>query len=141
MLYSCKSMPPEKNVTLLLSGVPEAPKQPVVKEVYKDSALVAWEQPRDGGKPITNYILEKKETMTSRWTRAVKECIFPEPEYLVQDLLEGCEYEFRVMAENEVGVSDPSPPSKPVFAKDPIGKLLNSVIIMLKYTSKDDIYV
>lgn len=37
------------------------------------------------------------------------------------DLLKGCEYEFRVSAENEVGVGDPSPPSKPVFAKDPIG--------------------
>lgn len=37
------------------------------------------------------------------------------------DLLKGCEYEFRVSAENEVGVGDPSPPSKPIFAKDPIG--------------------
>lgn len=39
------------------------------------------------------------------------------------DLLKGCEYEFRVSAENEVGAGDPSPPSKPVFAKDPIGML------------------
>lgn len=43
-------------------------------------------------------------------------------EYWVTELLKGCEYEFRVSAENEVGAGDPSPPSKPVFAKDPIGR-------------------
>lgn len=43
-------------------------------------------------------------------------------EYWVTELLQGCEYEFRVSAENEVGAGDPSPPSKPVFAKDPISK-------------------
>ncbi|KAL4656696.1 titin-like [Arapaima gigas] len=100
--------------------VPEAPKQPVVKEVYKDSVLLTWEPPRDGGKPITNYILEKKETMLTRWSRAVKDRIYPDTEYWIPDLLEGCEYEFRVMAENEIGVGDPSPPSKPIFARDPV---------------------
>lgn len=44
-------------------------------------------------------------------------------EYWVTELLQGCEYEFRVSAENEVGAGDPSPPSKPVFAKDPIGEI------------------
>lgn len=39
------------------------------------------------------------------------------------ELLQGCEYEFRVSAENIVGVGDPSPPSKPAFAKDPIGEI------------------
>ncbi|KAJ8416941.1 hypothetical protein AAFF_G00328190 [Aldrovandia affinis] len=100
--------------------VPEAPLQPVVKEVFKDTALLTWIQPRDGGKPITNYIVEKKETMSNRWSRAGKDRIYPDPEYWVPDLLHGCEYEFRVMAENEVGVGDCSPPSKPVFAKDPV---------------------
>lgn len=50
------------------------------------------------------------------------ERIHPNVQYCVTELLEGCEYEFRVSAENEVGVGDPSPPSKPVFAKDPIGE-------------------
>ena len=44
-------------------------------------------------------------------------------EYWVPDLLQGCEYEFRVSAENVVGMGDPSPATKPVFAKDPIGRL------------------
>lgn len=57
----------------------------------------------------------------SRWVRCNTERIHPKVEYWVMDLLKGCEYEFRVSAENEVGAGDPSPPSKPVFAKDPIG--------------------
>lgn len=60
-----------------------------------------------------------------RWVRCNTERIHPKVEYWVTDLLKGCEYEFRVSAENEVGAGDPSPPSKPVFAKDPIGELFS----------------
>lgn len=59
----------------------------------------------------------------SRWVRCNTERIHPKVEFWVKELLQGCEYEFRVSAENEVGTGDPSPPSKPVFARDPIGKL------------------
>lgn len=46
--------------------VPDAPKQPTLLEVYHDSALLRWEPPADGGKPITGYIVERKETMANR---------------------------------------------------------------------------
>lgn len=82
---------------------------------------MVWNRPRDGGKPIIKYIVEKKETMSHRWLKVSKEPIYPDTQFTVTDLLEGCEYEFRVSAENEIGVGDPSPPSKPFFAKDPIG--------------------
>lgn len=56
-------------VTLVpITEVPEAPKQPTVKEVYHDSALISWEPPADGGKPISGYIVERKETMANRYT-------------------------------------------------------------------------
>lgn len=95
---------------------------PTVREVYGTNALVLWNRPRDGGKPITNYILEKKEPSAKRWSRATRDPLYPATQYRVQDLVEGCEYEFRVMAENELGTGDPSPPSKPILAKDPIGQ-------------------
>lgn len=95
---------------------------PMVREVYATNALVLWNRPRDGGKPITNYILEKKETTAKRWSRATREALYPATQFRVQDLVEGCEYEFRVMAENELGMGDPSEPSKPILAKDPIGQ-------------------
>lgn len=50
----------------VITAVPDAPRQPVIKEVYHDSALVSWEPPADGGKPITGYIVERKETMANR---------------------------------------------------------------------------
>ncbi|TWW80211.1 Titin [Takifugu flavidus] len=103
-----------------LFRVPEAPEMPTVREVYATNALVLWNRPRDGGKPITNYILEKKETTAKRWSRATREPLYPATQFRVQDLVEGCEYEFRVMAENELGTGDPSEPSKPILAKDPI---------------------
>lgn len=58
--------------------MPDAPKQPTVLEVYHDSALISWEPPADGGKPITGYIVERKETMANRyvttqlWTRQLE---------------------------------------------------------------------
>ncbi len=109
---------------LTLAEVPDAPQAPVVKEIYKDTALISWLQPADGGKPITNYIVERKETKANMWSRAGKDRIYPNTEYWVPDLLKGCEYEFRVMAENVIGIGDPSPPSKPIYAKDPIGMRL-----------------
>lgn len=102
--------------------MPEAPEMPTVREVYATNALVLWNRPRDGGKPITNYILEKKEPSAKRWSRATRDPLYPATQYRVQDLVEGCEYEFRVMAENELGTGDPSVPSKPILAKDPIGQ-------------------
>lgn len=52
-----------------MTEVPDAPKQPTVKEVYHDSALISWEPPADGGKPITGYIVERKETKANRYKR------------------------------------------------------------------------
>lgn len=74
---------------------------------------------------LTSFIIiHYSSTLSaSRWVRCNTERIHPKVEYWVMDLLKGCEYEFRVSAENEVGAGDPSPPSKPVFAKDPIGML------------------
>jgi hypothetical protein len=53
--------------------------------------------------------------------------------YKVNDLVEGSEYEFRVSAENKVGVGPPSSPSKPFVAKDPFSKfediLTDSIVL------------
>lgn len=101
--------------------MPEAPDVPILREVYHDSVLVLWSRPRDGGKPITRYILEKKEPSAKRWSRATKELIYPNTQFRIMDLIEGCQYEFRVTAENEIGIGDPSPPTQPILAKDPVG--------------------
>jgi titin len=42
--------------------------------------------------------------------------------YQAEELIEGTEYCFRVVAVNKVGESEPGPASQPVLAKDPWGK-------------------
>ena len=44
--------------------------------------------------------------------------------YNDKEIIEGNEYEYRICAENKVGVGPPSSPSKPITAKDPWSKYI-----------------
>lgn len=102
---------------------PGRPDPPEVTKVSKEEMTVVWAPPEyDGGKSITGYYLEKKEKHSTRWVPVNKSAI-PERRLKVQNLLPGHEYQFRVKAENEVGIGEPSLPSRPVVAKDPIGMM------------------
>jgi len=41
---------------------------------------------------------------------------------IVEELIDGSEYEFRVIACNKVAQSEPSAPSRTIIAKNPFGK-------------------
>lgn len=98
-----------------------------VIQVSKDEMTVVWAPPEnDGGKSITGYILERKEKRAVRWVPCTKSPI-SERRMKVTNLIPNHEYQFRVKAENEVGLGEPSKPCRPVAAKDPIGKCLVTV--------------
>lgn len=102
-------------VTLLLTFA-------VFLQVSKDEMTVVWAPPEnDGGKSITGYILERKEKRAVRWVPCNKSPI-SERRMKVTNLIPNHEYQFRVKAENEVGLGEPSKPCRPVAAKDPIGE-------------------
>uniref|UniRef100_A0A8D2JGT9 Titin n=1 Tax=Varanus komodoensis TaxID=61221 RepID=A0A8D2JGT9_VARKO len=110
---------------------PGRPDPPEVTRVSKDEMTVVWNPPEyDGGKSITGYILEKKEKRGLRWVPVTKTPI-PERRKKVQDLIPGYEYQFRVKAENEIGVGEPSFPSRPAIARDPIGTDLPYIFVLL----------
>lgn len=91
-------------------------------QVSKDEMTVVWAPPEnDGGKSITGYILERKEKRAVRWVPCTKSPI-SERRMKVTNLIPNHEYQFRVKAENEVGLGEPSKPCRPVAAKDPIGQ-------------------
>ncbi|XP_033116214.1 twitchin-like [Anneissia japonica] len=99
---------------------PDAPAPPVVTECHDGSIGLKWDAPKfDGGCPILGYLLEKKEPGSRRWTKVNKEPI-KDNEFLVKDLPQDGEIEFRVAAVNRAGPSEPSEASKPAIAKEPI---------------------
>lgn len=104
------------------SDVPDAPKKLQPSEITRSCVTLSWEPPEsDGGSVVTGYIVERKSPSSSRWARVNKSPI-RDTVYSVTELIEGSEYEFRVMAENAAGLSKPSEPTRPIKAVDPYGK-------------------
>ena len=84
----------------------------------KDRATLAWKAPKDdGGSRVTGYVVERRDTSkgSDAWIPVTQAC--KETHFTVPSLLDGHEYEFRVMAINENGTSEPLRSSAPVTAK------------------------
>lgn len=78
---------------------------------------LTWTEPiSTGGSPITGYIIEKKDKYSPMWEKAV-ETNSPAPTGTVHGLIEGNEYQFRIVAVNKAGLSAPSEPGKTFTAK------------------------
>ena len=84
----------------------------------KDRVTLAWKAPKDdGGSRVTGYVIERRDTSkgSDAWIPVTQAC--KETHFTVPSLLDGHEYEFRVMATNENGTSEPLRSSAPVTAK------------------------
>jgi len=108
---------------LQFSDEPDAPGKPQITDWDKDHVDLQWPAPKnDGGSPITGYIVQKKEKGSPYWVNAVH-VPAGQNNTTVPDLTEGQEYEFRVIAVNAAGQSEPSEPSDLVTAKPRYRKL------------------
>lgn len=104
---------------------PDSTKAPVVVDAAEGSITIEWEPPTfDGGRPISGYLIEKRETSSPRWSKATKQPV-KGTDFTADDLIPGAEYEFRVSAINKAGTGQPSEPSKATLARVPIGKFSN----------------
>lgn len=99
-------------VNIVVLDRPSIPLGPIeFFDATEDSVSLKWLQPTyDGGSPITNYIVQKRETTTANWvdvSSAVARCTIK-----IMKLKSGIEYQFRVRAENRLGISEhlDSPP-------------------------------
>lgn len=113
-------------VTILSSStdVPGPPGRPTIFDVSRDGMTVVWHPPdEDGGLEVSGYIIERKEVRSDRWVRANKNPVTM-TRYRSTELIEGLEYEHRIIAINARGLSKPSLPSLPAVATDPIGRSL-----------------
>lgn len=91
-------------------------------EEFANSIKLSWEPPlKDGGAPITNYILDKRETSRTDWAQVSTKIKGDVLEFNVEKLIEGHEYQFRIRAENMWGVGDPFI-THPAIAKNPFSE-------------------
>lgn len=97
-------------------GKPDKPGAPQATDWDKDHVDLEWTPPKkDGGSPITGYIIEKRPKYGS-WEKAA-EVPGDKTAATVPNLTEGEEYEFRVIAVNKGGPGEPSEASLPIVAK------------------------
>ncbi|CAH8566640.1 unnamed protein product [Schistosoma rodhaini] len=98
---------------------PSAPGGPLeATDISANEITLSWKPPTDdGGQPITNYRLEKRPKGSDSWQTVSG--FLKSPNATVRNLEEGTEYEFRVMAENPLGLSEPLMTSSPIKARHP----------------------
>ncbi|KAL3101715.1 hypothetical protein niasHT_020600 [Heterodera trifolii] len=85
----------------------------------KHSITLSWRPPKDdGGTELSGYRIEFRGLDKRDWERVPDHVTLPD--YTVRNLEKGAQYQFRVFAENMVGISEPLN-GEPVTAKDPFG--------------------
>lgn len=108
---------------ILFTAVPSPPREIKVVEVQQDSITLEWSAPENtGGLDLLGYVVERREVGRQQWVRVGQTA----PDVLTivaRNLLEGRPYAFRIMAENQEGLSEPAVLLKPVTPERPIGKL------------------
>lgn len=97
---------------------PSAPGKPylVVSETDStpDVLTIRWSVPvKDGGSPITGYLVEHRRYGSPHWVRATP-LLSNQPELTLSGLEPGWRYQFRIFAENMVGRSEPGELSEPL---------------------------
>ncbi|XP_062853503.1 immunoglobulin-like and fibronectin type III domain-containing protein 1 [Trichomycterus rosablanca] len=111
----------EATSKLIVLAFPGQPACPKVISAFKDCINLSWiAPPNTGGGSIIGYNLEKRKKGSNLWSQVnPKDEPIREKKYAVKDVMEGGEYEFRVIAINACGPGEPSAPSDSVFARDP----------------------
>lgn len=106
----------KQTIEVNVADIPDAPKGLVVSDIARDSITFTWEPPaNDGGSDIIGYVLEKCPTTGDRWIRAgqTTDCSIT-----IINIFGKTKYQFRVIAENQFGLSLPSAPTEPITTKE-----------------------
>uniref|UniRef100_A0A3Q3JL30 Uncharacterized protein n=1 Tax=Monopterus albus TaxID=43700 RepID=A0A3Q3JL30_MONAL len=106
----------KQTIEVNVVDIPEPPKGLVVTDIARDSITLTWEPPAsDGGSSIISYIVEKCPTTSDRWVRAGQST---DCSITILTVFGKSKYQFRVLAENQFGLSQPSEPTEPITTKE-----------------------
>jgi titin len=101
---------------------PSTPKDLHMTEQNIKHITVAWEEPEsDGGSRITGYIIEKRDSNRTQWSRVTEDGADARS-CKVSKLVEGNEYYFRVAAVNIIGQGPFATTEEGIKAKLPFGE-------------------
>ena len=91
-------------ILTIVKGKPDPPSKPTVSDIKATQISICWTPPTfDGGTPIISYLVEYKAVSSTEWIQC-KLVKSTETTILVNDLQEKTQYQFRVSAENQVGL-------------------------------------
>ena len=109
---------------LVFVDKPSPPQGPLeALETSPTAITVQWKPPLDdGGAKIKGYILEKKPKKFEKWLRVPGTIPADETQGTTKNLEPGDEYDFRVIAVNANGESEPFTTSKSITAKYSFGE-------------------
>ena len=111
-----------------LSDKPSAPVNLCVADKSKDFILLNWTIPEsNGGSSITGYVIEKRESSRTTWSKA-GETGSENLKFKATKLTEGKDYCFRVAAENSIGQGPFATLDEGIKATLPFGILLFSSV-------------
>jgi len=106
-----------------LTAPPSAPQNVRVTEIARDYVIIAWEPPlSDGNEKLLGYEVEKSMAGGGGVYVSAGYVDVGTLSFRVTRLHEGCEYMFRVSAENRVGLGQPAATERPVTVKLPFGE-------------------
>ncbi|XP_063908088.1 cell adhesion molecule Dscam1 isoform X3 [Zophobas morio] len=99
----------EMNIQLIVQEIPEPPRNVRVMDQLSRSIGISWTQPYAGNSPITNYIVQYKPG-SDAWPNQPAKVTVPGSQVTttLQNLRPSQVYHLRILAENRLGLSDPS---------------------------------
>ena len=109
------------------------------------SVTLRWSKPKDtGGRPISHYIIQKKDKFGGWFDALITDddnctATIEELEARVPGLSEGKWYQFRIIAVNKAGESDPSPHTRPHLCRHKNRKItqLSDFAVVIRYLAPE----